>query len=134
MEVKGNILRNLTERYGCVAGLPSGIYAGSKAMTRFEAAALLNACLDRVVDSTDALKRLLKLPLAHKAPRAHHIGHHIDPDRAFRHVPAPSPLGPRMKDLDLSAVTLEQPTMPALGALCASTTLSHHGFGPWNRT
>ncbi len=53
-------LRNLTERYGCVAGLPSGIYAGSKAMTRFEAAALLNACLDRVVDSTDALKRLLK--------------------------------------------------------------------------
>ena len=37
-------LSNLVERYGCVAGYPNGTYGGGKAMTRFEAAALLNAC------------------------------------------------------------------------------------------
>ncbi|MBV2351242.1 S-layer homology domain-containing protein, partial [Synechococcus sp. HK05] len=37
-------LSNLIERYGCVAGYPNGTYRGSRAMTRFEAAALLNAC------------------------------------------------------------------------------------------
>jgi hypothetical protein len=52
-------LSNLVERYGCVAGYPNGTYGGGKAMTRFEAAALLNACLDRVTETTDELKRLL---------------------------------------------------------------------------
>jgi len=52
-------LSNLIERYGCVAGYPSGTYAGGKAMTRFEAAALLNACLDRVTEVTDELKKLM---------------------------------------------------------------------------
>ncbi|MDA1245938.1 MAG: S-layer homology domain-containing protein, partial [Cyanobacteria bacterium] len=28
-------LSNLVERYGCVAGYPSGTFSGSKAMTRF---------------------------------------------------------------------------------------------------
>jgi hypothetical protein len=51
-------LSNLVERYGCVAGYPNGTYGGGKAMTRFEAAALLNACLDRVTENTDELKRL----------------------------------------------------------------------------
>jgi hypothetical protein len=51
-------LSNLIERYGCVAGYPDGTYRGQKAMTRFEAAALLNACLDRVTEVTDELKRL----------------------------------------------------------------------------
>jgi hypothetical protein len=37
-------LSNLIERYGCVAGYPNGTYRGSRAMTRYEAAALLNAC------------------------------------------------------------------------------------------
>ena len=41
-------LSNLIERYGCVAGYPNGTYRGNRAMTRFEAAALLNACLDQV--------------------------------------------------------------------------------------
>ena len=41
-------LSNLIERYGRVAGYPNGTYRGNRAMTRFEAAALLNACLDRV--------------------------------------------------------------------------------------
>lgn len=53
-------LSNLVEKYGCVAGYPDGTYRGSKAMTRYEAAALLNACLDRVTEVTDELKRLMK--------------------------------------------------------------------------
>ncbi|WP_413743782.1 iron uptake porin [Synechococcus sp. MIT S9451] len=53
-------LSNLVERYGCVAGYPNGTYRGNRAMTRFEAAALLNACLDRITEVTDELKRLMK--------------------------------------------------------------------------
>ena len=53
-------LSNLIERYGCVAGYPSGSYLGNRAMTRFEAAALLNACLDRITEVTDELRRLLQ--------------------------------------------------------------------------
>jgi hypothetical protein len=52
-------LSNLVERYGCVAGYPNGTFAGGKAMTRFEAAALLNACLERVTETTDELRKLL---------------------------------------------------------------------------
>jgi hypothetical protein len=53
-------LSNLVEKYGCVAGYPNGTYKGGQAMTRFEAAALLNSCLDRVTETTDELQRLLK--------------------------------------------------------------------------
>jgi hypothetical protein len=53
-------LSNLIERYGCVAGYPNGTYKGKQAMTRYEAAALLNACLDRITEVTDELKRLMK--------------------------------------------------------------------------
>jgi hypothetical protein len=52
-------LSNLIERYGCVAGYPDGMFRGGRSMTRFEAAALLNACLDRVTEVTDELKRLM---------------------------------------------------------------------------
>ncbi|MFM7454147.1 MAG: iron uptake porin, partial [Cyanobium sp.] len=52
-------LSNLVERYGCVAGYPNGTFKGRQAMTRYEAAALLNACLDRVTEVTDELKRLM---------------------------------------------------------------------------
>jgi len=52
-------LSNLVERYGCVAGYPNGTFAGAKSMTRYEAAALLNSCLERVTESTDELKKLL---------------------------------------------------------------------------
>jgi hypothetical protein len=38
-------LENLVQRYGCVAGYPNGTFVGGQAMTRYEAAALLNACL-----------------------------------------------------------------------------------------
>ena len=52
-------LSNLVEKYGCVAGYPDGTYKGGQAMTRYEAAALLNACLDRVTEVTDELQRLM---------------------------------------------------------------------------
>ena len=48
------------EQYGCVAGYPNGTFRGNRAMTRYEAAALLNACLDRITEVTDELKRLIK--------------------------------------------------------------------------
>ena len=51
-------LGNLVEKYGCVAGYANGTFGGGKAMTRYEAAALLNACLDRVTETTDELTRL----------------------------------------------------------------------------
>jgi Carbohydrate-selective porin, OprB family/S-layer homology domain len=41
-------LQNLVERYGCIAGYPDGTYRGRQATTRYEFAAGLNACLDRV--------------------------------------------------------------------------------------
>ena len=52
-------LSNLVESYGCVAGYPNGTFRGNRAMTRYEAAALLNACLDRVTEVTDELKSLI---------------------------------------------------------------------------
>lgn len=53
-------LSNLIKTYGCVAGYPDGTYRGERPITRYEAAALLNACLDRVSETTDGLKKLLK--------------------------------------------------------------------------
>jgi hypothetical protein len=41
-------LQSLVERYGCIAGYPDGTFKGNRAMTRFEFAAGLNACLERV--------------------------------------------------------------------------------------
>ena len=52
-------LSSLVERYSCVAGYPNGTFKGGQAMTRYEAAALLNACLDRVSEVTDELKKLM---------------------------------------------------------------------------
>jgi hypothetical protein len=53
------VLGNLIDRYGCVAGYPNGTVGGTRSMTRFEAAALLNACLDRVTEVTDEIKHLV---------------------------------------------------------------------------
>ncbi|MBD1868467.1 carbohydrate porin [Cyanobacteria bacterium FACHB-471] len=41
-------LQSLVERYGVIAGYPDGTYRGSRALTRYEFAAGLNAALDRV--------------------------------------------------------------------------------------
>jgi hypothetical protein len=41
-------LQSLVERYGCIAGYPDRTFRGNRALTRYEFAAGLNACLDRV--------------------------------------------------------------------------------------
>jgi len=51
-------LSNLIEKYGCVAGYPNGTFKGGNPLSRYEAAALLNACLERVTEQTDELQRL----------------------------------------------------------------------------
>ncbi|MEB3162129.1 MAG: iron uptake porin [Prochlorothrix sp.] len=43
-------LRSLVERYNCIAGYPDSTFRGSRALARYEAAALVNACLDTVND------------------------------------------------------------------------------------
>ncbi len=41
-------LTSLVEKYGCIAGYPNVTYKGNRSITRYEFAAGLNACLDRV--------------------------------------------------------------------------------------
>ena len=43
-------LQSLVERYGCIAGYPDGTFRGNRAMTRYEFAAGVNACLDRITE------------------------------------------------------------------------------------
>ncbi|MBR8826919.1 MAG: iron uptake porin [Gomphosphaeria aponina SAG 52.96 = DSM 107014] len=53
-------LRSLVERYGCIEGFPSGVYLGNQAMTRYEFAAGLNACLnqmERLIAASEAVLR-----------------------------------------------------------------------------
>jgi hypothetical protein len=52
-------LASLRERYGCVEGDPGGAFAGHRALGRYEAAAWLLACFERVDTLTDDLQRLL---------------------------------------------------------------------------
>ena len=41
-------LQSLVERYGCIAGYPDSTYRGKQATSRYEFAAGLNACLDKI--------------------------------------------------------------------------------------
>ncbi|MCL1472219.1 iron uptake porin [Argonema antarcticum] len=41
-------LQSLVERYGCIEGYPDRTYRGNRAITRYEFAAGLNACLNRI--------------------------------------------------------------------------------------
>jgi Carbohydrate-selective porin, OprB family/S-layer homology domain len=41
-------LQSLVERYGCIVGYPDKTYRGDRALTRYEFAAGLNACLDKI--------------------------------------------------------------------------------------
>jgi hypothetical protein len=47
-------LQSLVERYGCIVGYPDRTYRGNQALTRFEFAAGLNACLDRISELISA--------------------------------------------------------------------------------
>jgi hypothetical protein len=62
-------LRSLVERYGCIVGYPDSTYRGNRALTRWEFAAGLNACLntmERLIqenvavlkEDVDTIKRL----------------------------------------------------------------------------
>jgi hypothetical protein len=63
-------LQNLVERYGCIAGYPDGTFRGNRALTRYEFAAGLNACLDAITgliteggvprEELDTLNRLME--------------------------------------------------------------------------
>ena len=61
-------LANLVEQYGCVAGYPNGTFRGNRAMTRFEAAALLNACLARQAFSRAAASKRVMACLLYTSP------------------------------------------------------------------
>ncbi|MGF1493210.1 MAG: iron uptake porin [Microcoleaceae cyanobacterium] len=47
-------LQSLVERYGCIAGYPDSTYKGNRALTRYEFAAGVNACLERMTELIDA--------------------------------------------------------------------------------
>ncbi|HEY9646727.1 MAG TPA: iron uptake porin [Chroococcidiopsis sp.] len=48
-------LQNLVERYDCLEGYPDQTYRGRNFLTRYEFAAGLNACLDRVTEIIDSI-------------------------------------------------------------------------------
>ncbi|OSO94446.1 hypothetical protein B7O87_02545 [Cylindrospermopsis raciborskii CENA303] len=55
-------LQSLVERYNCIAGYPDGTFRGNRTLNRFEFAASLNACLERVSEliassTADAVKK-----------------------------------------------------------------------------
>ncbi len=47
-------LQSLVERYGCIAGYPNSTFVGGKALARYEFAAGLNACLDKINEIVSA--------------------------------------------------------------------------------
>ncbi len=47
-------LQSLVERYGCIAGYPNSTFRGNRAMTRYEFAAGLNACLNKMSELIQA--------------------------------------------------------------------------------
>ncbi len=52
-------LANLLEQYGCAAGYSSGRFRGQQSISRYEAAALLKSCLDRITARTDEVNALI---------------------------------------------------------------------------
>ena len=50
-------MSNLIERSGCVAAYLNGNYRCVHALTRYEAAALLNVCVDRTIEEDVELNR-----------------------------------------------------------------------------
>jgi hypothetical protein len=52
-------LQSLVERYGCIVGYPDGTYRGNRAVTRYEFAAGLNACLDRISEQLGSAGNLV---------------------------------------------------------------------------
>jgi len=53
-------LSELVERYSCIVGYPDGTYRGNQTMTRYEFAAGLNACLERINELIVSSEEVLK--------------------------------------------------------------------------
>jgi len=49
-------LQSLIERYGCIAGYPDGTFRGFTALSRYEFAAGLNACLNNITANLDQIQ------------------------------------------------------------------------------
>ncbi|WP_199317974.1 MULTISPECIES: iron uptake porin [Oscillatoriales] len=49
-------LQSLVERYGCIEGYPDRTFRGNRAMTRYEFAAGLNACLEKIQELISSVK------------------------------------------------------------------------------
>ncbi|MFN6463308.1 MAG: iron uptake porin [Nostoc sp. DedVER02] len=47
-------LQSLVERYGCIAGYTDGTYSGNRTISRYEFAAGLNACLEKINEAMPA--------------------------------------------------------------------------------
>ncbi len=47
-------LQSLVERYGCIAGYPDGTFKGNKALSRYEFAAGLNSCMEKITELISA--------------------------------------------------------------------------------
>ena len=50
-------LRGLSDRYGCISGLPDGTYQGNRPITRNEFAAGLNSCFQQIERSINSQKQ-----------------------------------------------------------------------------
>ena len=60
-------IQSLNDRYGCIAGYPNGTFQPTKATTRAEAAALVNACIDRISEFQNAADAQLAAALKSQA-------------------------------------------------------------------
>lgn len=60
-------IQSLNDRYGCIAGYPNGTFQPTKATTRAEAAALVNACIDRISEYQNAADAQLAAALKAQA-------------------------------------------------------------------
>ena len=50
-------IKSLTERYGCISGLPDGTFQGNRPITRNEFAAGLNSCFEYIERSLNSQKQ-----------------------------------------------------------------------------
>ena len=50
-------LQTLVERYGCIEGYPDGMFRGNRSLTRYEFAAGLSRCLDRINEQLAAIRQ-----------------------------------------------------------------------------
>ena len=57
-------LRSLVERYGCIVGYPDSTFRGNRALSRYEFAAGLNACMEQMERLIAASEAVLKEDIA----------------------------------------------------------------------